>query len=185
MTKPQFNDSRSKKIVLVSHCLLNQNSISDGTADLPSAVEKITSLIQMKNVGIIQMPCPELMSLGLDRGDHAGVSREVVVENSRIRSELEKPENRTKLQSLVDGLVFQIKQYKTNGFDIKGVIGMNRSPSCGVTTTSRDDDEVAGEGVFIEMLKSQLSDQDLDINVVGIKTSEYSESIKQVQNLLQ
>ena len=27
-----FTDGRSKKVVFVAHCLLNQNSISDGTA---------------------------------------------------------------------------------------------------------------------------------------------------------
>ena len=27
-----FNDGRSKKVVFVAHCFLNQNSISDGTA---------------------------------------------------------------------------------------------------------------------------------------------------------
>jgi len=30
-----FNDNRSKKVILVSHCLLNQNSISDGTRIFP------------------------------------------------------------------------------------------------------------------------------------------------------
>ncbi|CAG8999029.1 MAG: hypothetical protein CENE_00993 [Candidatus Celerinatantimonas neptuna] len=28
-----FEDKRSKKVVLIAHCLLNQNAISDGTAD--------------------------------------------------------------------------------------------------------------------------------------------------------
>lgn len=32
-----FNDGRSKKVVFVAHCFLNQNSISDGTAIYPAA----------------------------------------------------------------------------------------------------------------------------------------------------
>jgi hypothetical protein len=36
-----FNDARSKRIVVVAHCLLNQNSISNGAANLPSQIEMI------------------------------------------------------------------------------------------------------------------------------------------------
>ena len=36
-------------------------------------------------VGVVQMPCPELCCLGLDRGDPNGGERPVVVENTRIR----------------------------------------------------------------------------------------------------
>ena len=32
-----FTDGRSKKVIFLAHCLLNQNSISDGTADFSCA----------------------------------------------------------------------------------------------------------------------------------------------------
>ena len=32
-----FTDIRSQKVVFIAHCLLNQNSISDGTAVYPAA----------------------------------------------------------------------------------------------------------------------------------------------------
>ena len=67
-----FEDNRSKRLVLVSHCLLNQNSISDGTADYAGTFTDIINKLVEKNVGIIQMPCPELLCLGLDRGDING-----------------------------------------------------------------------------------------------------------------
>ncbi len=31
-----FHDGRSKKVVFVAHCFLNQNAISDGTAVYPA-----------------------------------------------------------------------------------------------------------------------------------------------------
>lgn len=52
-----FSDGRSKKIILASHCILNQNSISDGTSDYPAVNENILSLFIKSEVGIIQMPC--------------------------------------------------------------------------------------------------------------------------------
>lgn len=32
-----FTDGRSKRVVFIAHCFLNQNSISDGTAVFPAA----------------------------------------------------------------------------------------------------------------------------------------------------
>lgn len=64
-----FTDNRSKKIIVLAHCLLNQNSISDGTADLPGQFTEIVRLIMRNDIGMIQLPCPELHCLGLDRQD--------------------------------------------------------------------------------------------------------------------
>jgi predicted secreted protein len=62
-----FNDTRSKSIVFIAYCILNQNSISDGTASYPGYMKEILELLISYDLGIIQMPCPELHCLGLDR----------------------------------------------------------------------------------------------------------------------
>ncbi len=36
-----FTDGRSKKVVFIAHCILNQNSISDGTAVFPAAFKEV------------------------------------------------------------------------------------------------------------------------------------------------
>lgn len=87
-----FTDKRSRRLVLAAHCLLNQNAISDGTADYPGTHEEVARLLLEEGVGILQLPCPELCCLGLDRGDPLGASRPVTVENTRIRREMERPE---------------------------------------------------------------------------------------------
>jgi len=84
-----FDDNRSKRIILVAHCILNQNSISYGTADFPSQFLEILRIIEENHIGIVQLPCPELMCLGLDRKDKNGASRDVLIENSRIRKLME------------------------------------------------------------------------------------------------
>ena len=48
---------------------MNQNSISDMTADFPSQFDKVINLLMNHKIGIIQLPCPELVCLGLDRQD--------------------------------------------------------------------------------------------------------------------
>lgn len=179
-----FSDQRSKKIVLVSHCILNQNSISDGTADYPGTNKSILKLLMEADVGIIQMPCPELLCLGLDRGDVCGGERDVVVENTRIRHQLENGRAIEIMHNLVNQIIFQIKEYMKNGFSILGVIGINRSPSCGIDTTSKNDQEVSGEGVFIELLKHELAKNDIQIDMIGIKALDSNEAALSIQRML-
>ena len=86
-----FTDGRSKKVVFLAHCLLNQNAISDGTAVYPSAFQGLIRFFLDNDVGIVQLPCPELCCLGLDRGNVLGAQSPVTVENTRIRAAMGAP----------------------------------------------------------------------------------------------
>ena len=180
-----FADNRSKKILLVAHCILNQNSISDNTADFPGTFKEIVNLILQYDVGVVQMPCPELLCLGLDRGDIHGAERAVVVENTRIRNALNQPLATKKLKVLVDQMIFQIGEYIKNGFSILGIIGINRSPSCGIDTTSMNDKEVEGKGVFMESISQELKNKGMKIEMIGVKPSEVATSVTKLKNLLE
>lgn len=179
-----FSDVRSKKIVLVSHCILNQNSISDGTADYPGTNESVLKLLIQSKVGIIQMPCPETLCLGLDRGDTHGGEINVVVENTRIRQMLEKPASIKVINNFVNQIVFQVEEYIRNGFTVLGIIGINRSPSCGINTTSKNNEEVEGEGVFIEILRQVLEEKGISIGMIGIKALEVEKALIDIKKLL-
>ncbi|CAG8999046.1 MAG: hypothetical protein CENE_01010 [Candidatus Celerinatantimonas neptuna] len=179
-----FEDNRSKKLVLVSHCLLNQNSISDGTADYAGTFTDIINKLVEKNVGIIQMPCPELLCLGLDRGDISGCKRRVLEENSRIRQQLLTESSQKTIKTIVDNVFFQVNEYLKNGFTIHGVIGVNRSPSCGINTTSVDNEEINGEGVFIQQLLEKFEQKGINLPMVGVKTTMQEKAIKAVESLL-
>ena len=78
-----FTDGRSRRGVFRAHCLLNQNAISDGTAEVPAAHLEILRTVLDARVGVVQLPCPELCCMGLDRGDPKGGERPVVAENTR------------------------------------------------------------------------------------------------------
>jgi len=179
-----FTDERSKTIVFVAHCILNQNSISDGTASYPGAIKEIMKLLCITDVGILQMPCPELLCLGLDRGNINGSDCPILEENTRIRMMMSRRSATTKIRQLVQHLVFQILEYKNYGFDIRGIVGVNRSPSCGVETTSKNNQEVEGEGVFIEALRNELKKNRIHVEIVGIKAFEPGKAAKTVQNLI-
>ena len=179
-----FNDNRSRKVILVSHCILNQNSISDGTADYPAQFDEIVKLLTDNNIGIMQLPCPELLCLGLDRGDKNGGSRELLQENSRIRILLEKEYNLRRLHEIVRPIVCQVKEYLKYEFTIIGLIGINRSPSCGVETTSAVNQEVGRKGVFINMLLEELKREGIIIKSIGVKTSKIDESVTNIKQFI-
>jgi predicted secreted protein len=179
-----FNDNRSRQLVITSHCLLNQNSISDGTADLPSQFTEIIQLLMARNIGIIQLPCPELLCLGLDRQDKHGADRELLLENSRIRKLLQQRKNQKVLKTKAEELALQLEQYLQYDFKIVGLIGVNRSPSCGIETTSVDGAEQPGKGVFMEIIAAELQKINLSIKMIGTKTSEIETSLEKVGELL-
>lgn len=60
----QIHDERSRRVVLVSHCLLNDNTRHAGGATRPGAgAEAIDELI-VSGCGIHQLPCPERLAWG-------------------------------------------------------------------------------------------------------------------------
>lgn len=177
-----FTDVRSKRVVFVAHCILNQNSISDGTADYPGSHADIVRALLEAQVGIVQMPCPELLCLGLDRGNVLGADSPVVVENTRIRKELQQPPAADRLTVLVDQVVLQITEYVKYGFKVIGIVGANRSPSCGVDTTSDHNKEIEGMGVFFEQIRKALALENLSIPIVGIKST--PNALQRIKELL-
>lgn len=179
-----FTDARSQRIVFVAHCVLNQNAISDGTADFPGADEAVARRLLAAGVGIVQLPCPELNCLGLDRGDREGANRPVILENTRIRKALGQAAPARILAGLVEQVAFQVEQYHRHGFRLLGLVGINRSPSCGVETTSDQDQEVPGRGVFLEALAVELTRRGLDLPMVGIKASQRAEALTRLETLL-
>ena len=179
-----FTDKRSKKIIFVSHCILNQNSISDSTADFPSQFKEITNLIMNNDIGIVQLRCPEMFCLGLNRNDDQGAKRNLLTENSRIRECLETNENILKIHGYVQEIIREIKEYIKYGFTIIGILGVNRSPSCGVNTTSKGNEEIKGMGVLMNILNEELKNEGIHLPMIGTKTSQVSESVELVKQLI-
>jgi len=164
-----FDDGRSKKVVFAAHCLLNQNAISDGTAVYPAAFKEVVDFFIQADTGIVQMPCPELCCLGLDRGNVFGADSPVVAENTRIRLAMKEEGLNRKLETLAGDVVRQIKEYKKYGFEVVGIVGANRSPNCGVETTSDNDAEIPGMGLFMEKISAGLLKEGIFVPFTGIK----------------
>lgn len=162
-----FQDIRGMKVILVPHCALNQNARVAGAAERTAAVTELIAGLMERGIGIIQMPCPELQILGLDRA------------HVNIRSELEQVTSRAACRRLAVDLVRQIKEYRKCGVRILGILGKNGSPTCGVEQTWFDG-VAPGTGVFIEELMAELRDQNLSIRITGMRDDDPSAALATV-----
>lgn len=149
-----LGDSRSGRVVLVSHCLLNQNSIVRGLARHRAMVKELIELFDELGLGVIQLPCPEILCCGLRRW---WMSRE----------QYDNPGFRRLCRKLSKLVADYLVEYRRNDIDVVGLIGVAGSPSCGVHTTSigwlggnpRDANPLrrtSGRGVFMEILLNVL-----------------------------
>lgn len=150
-----FHDRRSMKVVWIPHCELNQNARVAGAAEVPAAVAGLVRGLMERGIGIVQLPCPELIVLGLDR------------EHFQIRSGLDSRPARRVLRRLARQVVYQIEQYRQCGVRVLGVFGKNGSPACGVEMTWKDE-YGPGTGAFIEELQALFAERGLDVPVTGL-----------------
>ncbi|MFH1824780.1 MAG: CD3072 family TudS-related putative desulfidase [Candidatus Firestonebacteria bacterium] len=158
-----FNDHRSKKIIVLTHCILNQNARIDGAANLKGVISQVLNVVVKRGYGVLQMPCPEIVVSDLRRSKRTK-------EMPYVRQMLETKEGRKQCYQLAKDIVKQIKDYINNGFFIPAIIGKDGSPACGVVTTSKPGKpDTPGDGVFIEELHKVLIKNEIDIPIIGMK----------------
>lgn len=189
----QLPDARGGRIVLLSHCLLNENVRFLGGAGRPGAVREIVDTYVDDGVGIYQMPCPEQRSWGgvLKRrmllAYGAGGTWRGPLTRLLLRPFL--AYTRFTYARLARRVARDARDYRRAGFEIVGAVGVGASPSCGVHTTldvpgavdvlsrcplARLDrrtvveDAVAanacpGEGMFVHALRRELDASGLSI----------------------
>ena len=63
----QLRDERSRRVVLVAHCLLNENTRYAGGAARPGAVAEVVNELIAAGYGIHQLPCPERLAWEIGR----------------------------------------------------------------------------------------------------------------------
>ena len=169
--KVDFCDPRSRKVALVPHCVLNQNARAAGAAVRPSGIAELVTALFERNIGIIQMPCPELFAFGLDRGHLC------------IEKELRTSSGRSMMRQLARDLVGQIRAYQDCRIHVLGILGKNGSPSCGVEETWAGH-VCPGSGAFIDELSAELRDQKIPVEVAGFRDSEPGKAIELIDQWL-
>lgn len=174
-----FKDERSGKLAVVSHCIINQNSRVLGLAERSSVITEIAEFLSSGDIGIIQMPCPELTYAGILR---RGQTKDQY-DNTMFRSHCEK---------IAEDIVSQIQEYLKCGTQTEIVIGVDGSPSCGVNETSMGNPcenmkrpkKTKGSGILIEELRSALEKRKISIPFHGIRYKRLPEDLDEIEELL-
>ena len=175
-----FEDKRSKRVVLVIHCILNQNARIDNCAYYPGPMTDILQVLSEAGVGIVQMPCPELQCLGLDRAGRICEGRDI-----GIREALLGPA-RGACEALVEGVLRDVLEYRKHGFEVLGVIGNDGSPACGVDFTHHLETYFGpGEGGFIQILRERLEKAGIALPFVATQDFEWEERLPRIRAMVE
>lgn len=123
--------------VLVSPCILNEKLRAEGiTTDADRAVwAAAAERCRRFGIEMVRLPCPETLYLGVPRKPGSFLDR------------LNTPEFATLLDRLEEEVRTVIAE---RGEPPLALIGVNSSPTCGVTTTYYGDEKSAGSGVFLK-----------------------------------
>ncbi|WP_116134447.1 hypothetical protein [Tropicimonas sp. IMCC34043] len=159
----------SRRIALLSNCLANQNAKVAEYEVCPGAVVPLLDLLRTAGFTIQQMPCPEMTFLGCSRW-------------WQVREQYDTPGYRRHCRLVAGSVADVLERTCADGCDDLVLLGVDGSPSSGVTTTdhgtgwggrpgAREVSLVAGKGVWIEVLEQVLRARGLPVpRVIGIGT---------------
>lgn len=135
----QLADQRGRKVVFLSHCLLNQNTRYPGGACERGVTPSLVQECLARGYGIVQMPCPEQHVWG-------GVLRRHLLRYFGSRHTLRYRTRslvlpilvwytRIRYRRMARQVARQVADYAASGFEVVGIVGVNGSPSCGIDQT--------------------------------------------------
>lgn len=137
---------RSKRVIFISHCILNQNTVVCPLARAKGAYTEIIETIMKNGIGIHQLPCPEYRHLGIKR-------------DPMTKEEYDTEEYRKVCKNISIDTIGIMKEYIENGYEIAGLIGVNESPTCSIRNS---------KGIFIEEILELMNKSNLDIKLLDV-----------------
>jgi uncharacterized protein YbbK (DUF523 family) len=135
----QLRDERGRRVMLVSHCLLNQNTRYAGGATRSGAVAEVVDELVSAGYGIHQLPCPERSAWGgvlkphSLRLYHSKGGPLYPLRGVLLRAFL--AWTRLAYWRLARQVARDVVDYQGSGITVAGIVGIGASPSCGVSTT--------------------------------------------------
>ncbi len=142
---------RLKKIVLLSHCILNQNSVVRPLARAAGAFEDLAISYISKGFGIYQLPCPELKYLGLTR-------------EPMTKEEYSTDAYKKLCKDLADDVILDLEKYIEDGATIEYLHGIRMSPTCSISSD---------RGIFMEYLIEGLDANNINYKICEVNEDEY------------
>ena len=146
---------RSKRIIFLSHCILNQNTVVYPLARAKGSYKDIALELIKNDIGIHQLPCPEYRYLGLNR-------------EPMTKEQYNTKDFRNINKNIAIDIVKIIKEYINNGYEVLGIIGINESPTCSIN---------GDKGILMEELINILNDENIILSFIDVP-SDYHDGEK-------
>ena len=163
---------RSKRVMFVSHCILNQNAKAMGKERSAGTIRELVELLSESGIGIVQIPCPQLEFVdGLGRKPGTKSS----IDNKRYRASCRR---------LSSSVLKQAEKYLARGYDVVGVLGVEFSPVCGVHRIANGSRKTPGKGIFFEEFESEMKKKRFQIPVIGVNLNNMFSTVEKLQSLL-
>lgn len=150
---------RSRKLIAVAYCCLNQNSVLPDWERSRGAYPFMDILVK-EGYGIIQLDCPELLSKGLDRPPLAYQDYNIASHRSLCRK-------------LVSNNIDTIKAHIAGGDEFIGIIGIESSPNCAISNQ---------RGVYMEELIKALKEIDIYPKYIEVPETYIENNKKEEEN---
>ena len=99
----------------ICHCIINANSKVEGLSQYGGIFKEFIDIIGGKDIGIIQLPCPEMIIYGIKRWGH-------------VKEQFDTLFYRQQCREMLRPIVQQTKSYMDAGYEILGVVGIDGSP---------------------------------------------------------
>lgn len=158
-------DPRAKRMVFLIECLLNQNARDAGAAQSPAVTPGVIERLTQAQVGMAQIPCPEMNCLGFERRRAPGQS---------IRQALMNPAAGDCCRRLALTIADRIEDYQRQRYEVLAILGGNQqSPGCAVHVKT-DDGALLSErsGIFMQALAAELARRGLKIPFRGMRDAD-------------
>ena len=177
-------DPGEVKVLVLSHCILNratrwwQSGKPIGRNEGP--VGRVLELLSARKIGAVQLPCPEFTFFGNPRPPATKGEYESLLSFRRHCENLAR-ESAKNLKTLVTkGAVPRIR--------VLAVVGIERSPSCGVEYVPRTVDGeiryVGEKGFFLGVLERELERLEMIVPFVGLDLHRPDAFCKKLDGLL-
>lgn len=148
-------------LILTTQCVLNQNCVVVPLARAGGAFKQVTDILLAGNLSVIQLPCPELLYSGLTR-------------LPKTKEEYDTKDYRSHCRRIALEQFKIIEIYLAAGYEIKGLIGIAKSPTC--DTSSKN-------GIFMEEFLPLFAAKNISLPVIDIP-ADYIEGEENVKKFL-
>lgn len=177
-----------KKIAIVAHCLMNQNTKPYQRARFPGVATPVLEAIQKAGFALVQLPCPEIAFAGIRRW-------------SQVIEQYDTPVYRRHCKTLCRQSVDQIDHFLRDESFTLVIIALEGSPSCGYQYTGSSETwrgypgdveldgrypVAKGSGLFLQALQEEIKSRALPLPaILGVGLDMYGIDLDKIGDELE